>query len=400
MAHRMRTLLTTLGVGIGIFAITIIFTVVNSLENGLNKNLSELGNTTLFISHIPWSSELTNWQKLVTRDKVNYNEFLRLEKNLAHVDGVAYDVRASNQTLKFKQKAVQFVVVEAVTKDYVAMNNYAFAAGRPFTGIEVDAGRPVCVLGANLALKLFGTGNAVGKRVRLKGKKVRVIGVLEKTGNNFFGSGPDDQVLIPYGFAVRILRMDSRRLDKTIRVLVRSQKWMAQVENDVIGLMRIERGLRPRIENDFAVNRPEMLMDLFGELAWYLRIGGIIISFFSIVVGGFGIGNIMFSTVKERTFEIGIQKALGSRRGFILFQFLMESIILCLIGGVFGLGLNFGVTELIQLILDSMDSGFEMVISTGNVVFGVILSVMIGLVSGYIPSSIAARMDPVESMRS
>lgn len=399
LAHRMRTLLTTLGVAIGIFAITIIFTLVNSLNYGLNKNLSNLGSTMLFVLHVPWSSDAMNWQKYYKRPRVSYNEYLRLERNLEHVDGVAFDARISGQTVKYKRAAIAQVSILAITKNYLPLNDFSIESGRPFTEIEVDAGRPVCIIGSNAAKKLFGKSNPLGKRVRLKGKKVTVIGVLAKSGENVFGSGPDNQIMVPYGFAARVYKMDSWRIEKTIRVRVSSPQWMAQVENNIVGLMRAERGLRPSAENDFEINRPEMLMAMFGEVTDYLRLGGIVISLFSIIVGGFGIGNIMFSTVKERTFEIGVQKALGGTRGFILFQFLMESIILCLLGGLIGLGLNYGVTMMIQAALNSMEVDFEMVVSVNSIIFGVILSVLIGLVSGYIPSSIAAKMDPVESMR-
>lgn len=399
VAHRLRTLLTTLGVAIGIFAITIIFTLVNSLNYTINRNLSELGNSMLFVLHIPWTNEAMNWQKYYKRPKVSYSEFSRLEKNLNHVDGVAFNVEFRRQTVKYKQKSLSQLSIHAVTDDYIILNNYPIDKGRPFTEIEVDAGRPVCVIGANVEKELFGGRNAIDKFIRIKGKKVKVVGVIEKSGAGVFGQGPDDQVLVPYGFGARVFRMDGPRMEKIIQVKVSSQKWIDTVEDQIIGLMRAERGLRPTIENDFEINRPEMLMNLFSDATGYLRIGGIVISLFSIIVGGFGIGNIMFSTVKERTFEIGLQKALGARKNFILFQFLMESVMLCLLGGIIGLGLNFGLTALMQLAIDSMEIDFVMVVTWESVITGVLLSVMIGLVSGYIPSSIAARMDPVESMR-
>jgi putative ABC transport system permease protein len=399
VAHRLRTLLTTLGVAIGIFAITIIFTLVNSLNYTINRNLSELGSTMLFVLHIPWTNEAMNWQKYYKRPKVSYNEFARLEKNLNHVDGVSYDVDIRGQTVKYKQKSLSQLSIHAVTDDYIFLNNYPIEVGRPFTEIEVDAGRPVCVIGANVKKELFGNSTAIDKSVRIKGKKVKVVGVIEKSGAGVFGQGPDDQVLVPYGFGARVFRMDGPRMDKIIQVKVSSAEWMGSVEDQIIGLIRVERGLRPTIENDFEINRPEMLMNLFSDATGYLRIGGIVISLFSIIVGGFGIGNIMFSTVKERTFEIGLQKALGATKGFILFQFLMESVMLCLMGGIIGLGLNFGLTALMQAIINSMEVDFVMVVTWESVVTGVALSVMIGLVSGYIPSSIAAKMDPVESMR-
>ncbi|MEM0997128.1 MAG: ABC transporter permease [Bacteroidota bacterium] len=400
LAHRLRTLLTTLSVAIGIFAITIIFTLVNSLNYTINRNLSELGNTTLFVLHVPWTNEAMNWQKYYKRPKVSYREFLRLKKNLDHVDGVAYDVDLRRQSLKYGKGSISGVSTHAVTSDFMFLSSFEFGAGRPFTEIEVDAGRPVCVIGSNVEKELFGEGiNAIGKFLRVRGKKLKVVGVIDQSGAGVFGSGPDDQIFLPYATASRIFRMNSPSIERFIRVQVSSQKWMAQVESDIVGLMRAERGLRPKVENDFEINRPEMLMNLFSDATGYLQIGGIVISLFSIIVGGFGIGNIMFSTVKERTFEIGLQKALGAPKGFILFQFLMESVLLCLVGGIIGLGLNFGLTALMQAVINRMEIDFVMVVSTESILTGLVLSIMIGLTSGYIPSSIAARMEPIESMR-
>lgn len=399
VAHRLRTLLTMLGVAIGIFAITIIFTLVNSLNYNLSRNIAELGNTVLFVTHIPWSTEGLNWQKYVRRPKVSYSDYRKLKDNLELVDGVAYEVRLRNGTVKYDDESVEGVNIRAVTEDYIHVHSLEFAAGRAITAIEVDAGRPVCLVGANVAEKLFGKARAVGKNIRIRGKKVRVVGVMAQAGSNMFGNSHDDMVLLPYGFANRIYHLNRRRLDKFAMVRVRGVENIPRVESRMVGLLRSSRGLRPRTENNFEINRPEMLENLFGDALVYLRWGGAIISIFSIFVGGFGIGNIMFTTVKERTFEIGLQKALGATRGFILLQFLTESIMLCLLGGIFGLLLNFGVTALMQAVLHQMAIDFEMVISFGNIVFGVVLSVVIGLLSGYFPSAIASRMDPVESMR-
>lgn len=398
-AHRLRSLLTMLGVAIGIFAITIIFTLVNSLDHSIGQSISRLGNTMLFVYHVPWSNDALNWQKYYQRPKVSFNEYLALKHSLPYADGVAYEVRVRNQKLRYGSASLQQIGVRAITEDYLWMNALDFKEGRPMTELEANAGRAVCVLGYNIAEKLFVGEQPVGKWVYLRGKKVRVVGVLEKSGANAFGSNPDELVYIPYVFAARIYSMQSPRLDKYISVKVSRPERMQAVEDEIIGRMRTERGLRPGKENDFEVNKPEMLISMFSNATRYLRIGGVVISLFSILVGGFGIGNIMYTTVKERTFEIGVQKALGATRSFILFQFLSESVIICILGGLIGLALNYGITQLIQFVLIQMETNFSVVVSMRDMALGVAMSAVIGLVSGLIPSMLAARMDPVESMR-
>jgi putative ABC transport system permease protein len=400
IGNRLRTGLTMLGVSIGIFAITIIFTLVNSLTFSLNRNLSELGNSVLFVFHFPWTNDaMSNWQKYMQRPMVNYSEYLKLKKGLAHVDGVSFDARASRQTLRSRHVELSPVPVRSVTLDYFMINSLEFEAGRPFNEVEIDGGRPVAVIGHNVAQALFPMTSPIGKVVELKGKKLRVVGVVALSGSNMFGNSPDDMTLIPYSLGARLYDMRSPRVEKIIAVKVADAKYIDLVEDEIVGIMRSTRGLRPRTDNDFEINRPEMLMKMFSSATDYLRFGGIFISLFSILVGGFGIGNIMFSTVKERTFEIGLQKSLGATRRFILFQFLFESVLLCFLGGLLGLLLNYGVTLLLQWAIEQAGVGFTMVTSWSSLGLGVLISVLIGIVSGYIPARIAARMDPVESMR-
>lgn len=401
LAHRLRTTLTVLGVAIGIFAITIIFTLVNSLNYNLQGNLNRLGNSALFVQQFPWTSEtFDNWQKFIKRPRVSYNEFQKLERNLEGVDGVAYDVSGGVLPLKYRGDAVRNVSLHCTAGPYLEMNDWQMGLGRPFSEVESESGRAVCVLGSSVAENLFAAIPPLGKTIQMKGRRLKVIGVIEKTGANIFGNSPDDQVHIPYTFATKFLNVKKGRYSKVIMVKARNPKAVDQVENRIMGLMRSARGLRPKVENNFSVNRPAMMADLLNNITQYLWYGGLFISFFAVVVGGFGIGNIMFTTVKERTFEIGLQKALGARRNFILFQFLMESIMLCLMGGVVGLSLNYGLAELIQVVIDGMEVDFQIVVSRGSILFGVILSLVIGLGSGLIPSTIASKMDAVESMRS
>lgn len=397
--HRLRSMLTMLGVAIGIFAITIIFTLVNSLDYSMSQSISSLGNTMLLVYHIPWTGDSFNWQKYYQRPRVTYDEYLALKRELHYTDGVAYEARIRNVTIRHEDRALEFVQLRAISDDYLWMNAIDVEYGRPLTELETNGGRPACIIGQAIADQLFPNEGAVGKWIRIRGKKLKVVGVIAKSGANMFGANPDEMVYLPYGFAARLFNMKGNQIDPYLAVRVSSLPRMPAVEQEITGVMRKARGLRPSAENDFEINRPEMLINLFSDATTYLRIGGLVISFFSVIVGGFGIGNIMYTTVKERTFEIGLQKALGAKRGFILFQFLSESVLLCLMGGLLGLLLNFGVTQLIQYVLLQMETEFVIKVSLDDILIGLGLSGLIGLVSGFIPSLAAARMDPVESMR-
>lgn len=399
-ANKLRTALTMLGVAIGIFAITIIFTMVNSLNYTITKNLEHLGNTVMWVHHFPWTNEgLTDWHKYFDRPKVSYEDYQKLKRNLKNADLVVFELRFKNKVLKYKNRAVTGVGIRATTPGFIELNNFEIGDGRPFSEIEANSGRPVVILGHNVAKTLFGDIPAVGRYIRLEGKKLRVVGVMKKRGSPIAGDSMDDFAFMPYSFATRIFDTKNKRLDKVIGVRALNDELVPRVESEIIGLVRASRGLRPQVENDFSINKPEMIMSMVGTLTNYLQLGGFIISIFSIVVGGFGIGNIMFTTVKERTFEIGLRKAVGAPRGFILFQFMAEAILLCLAGGIIGLALQFGAVAVIDQFITAAQIDFQVVISGGSIVFGVIISLLIGLSSGIFPSLIAARMDPVESMR-
>lgn len=399
-SHGGRSFLTALGIAIGIFCITIIFTVVSSLSAFLSQSLNELGPTTLFVSKIPWSSEeWEDWPKIMERPPVSYRDFQKLERELNDIEGICYSVAFRGGTIRFENASITSVGVSAITPEYYWMNNFKFDKGRPFSELENSSGRPVCILGAQVAEKLFGKLNPIGRQVRIRGKKITVVGVLALVGGATMGRSMDDQCFLPYHYASRIYRLDGKFQDSMVMARAQTEEGLPAMENNLIGLMRASRGLAPRDESNFSINSPTMILNMVGNVMGYVAIGGVLISIFSVIVGGFGIGNIMFATVKERTFEIGLQKALGATKWFVRFQFLMESIFLCLLGGTVGLILNFLVSLALKLLLAAQGAEFKIVISAGNILTGVLLSVFIGLVAGFIPSMIASRMDPVESMR-
>lgn len=389
-----------LGISIGIFAITIIGTMVYSLESTITRNLSALGNTVVYIHHWPWKDNSGDWFKFMNRPKVSYRDFEFLQTNLTHIQGIAYEMTRGGQKVKAGKNSLENITMKGVTQDYQKINDFQYSEGRYFTPIESSAGRPVCILGYTVAKELFGGRNCIGQEVIVMGKKVKVIGVVDKQGAGIFGDSFDDRIVVPYPFMARLFNAQSRMGDKLITIKAESYEKLPRLEDDIRGWLRIARGLKPSVEDNFAINKQEMLMTQLDAIFGSLRIGGMFISILSVLVGGFGIANIMFVSVKERTHEIGIQKSLGATRSFILLQFLIESVLLCIAGGIIGIILLFLMSGLAQLIIHKIEFDFEILISYRDLVTGLILSFIIGLLSGFSPSWIASKMDPVEAMRS
>lgn len=394
----MRTVLTMVGIAFGIFAITGIFTFVNSMEHSIVKNLDQLGNTVLFVHKYPWKPTKKRW-KLRNRPRISYSDYKKLKDDLGGVEGIAYEVNLGNEIAKSGGRSISGVTVKAMTEGYWEIFGMQIQEGRYFSPVEADAGRPSCILGINVAKGLFGDGPYVGRTLRVNGKKLKVVGVKETEGQSFFGQSSDDVIFIPYKYGIRAFKLTSRRYDSLITIRAKDHDEVEEIEQQIIGLLRVHRGLKPNSDANFSINKQEMLMNQVGDVFESLHIGGIIISIFSIIVGGFGIGNIMYASVKERTFEIGLQKSLGATRSFILFQFLFEAVLLCIAGGLLGLGVlalgGWGAGKL----LESMEVGLDIVITAGSIIGGLVISLVIGLVSGFLPSLFASALDPVEAMR-
>ncbi|MBX3100882.1 MAG: ABC transporter permease [Bacteroidetes bacterium] len=397
--YKMRALLTMLGISFGIFTITFVFTLVNTMQVSLSKNLSSLGNTVIFVHHWPWKDNSEDWYKYFNRRKMRYADYQRLQQHLNDVDALYFAAEIHGVSVQHRGQSVQGASLSGVTRDYLYISGNTLVQGRDFSRLEMQSGRKVCILGYNVAGQLFGGQPAVGQKVRMKGGELLVIGVMAKAGVTLFGSSADEDILIPYPLMTRIYNINERAVDKVIAVKATDYRHMAALESQLIGQMRISRGLRPDVEDDFAINKQESLMQNLNALFGYLNTGGIFISLLSLLVGGFGIANIMFVSVKERTKEIGIQKSLGATRSFILRQFLLESVALCVLGGLLGFVLLFALAGLAQLALNALDLGMTVVIAPGDLLLGLVLSICIGVVSGLLPSLVAARMDPVVAMR-
>jgi len=400
-SSKMRSILTMLGVATGIFAITGILTMVNSLQSSITSNLSALGNTTIFVHHWPWAEGGEEWYKFVNRPKVSYRDFIRLKSDLENVNAVGYEVTARGQSVQAQGRSASMIDVVGITNDMGKVKELNFSQGRFFSELESHLGKNICILGYNIAESLFPSSAAVGKYVRVGKKRLLVIGVMAKQGGSFFPGMPseDDRVYVPYKTLPSMYNLYDRKIDKVITIKASEYKDLPQVEESTSAIMRASRGLKPRMEDNFAINKQEALMKRFESIFGYLETGGWVISIFSILIGGFSIGNIMYISVKERTNEIGVQMALGSSRDFVLFQFLAEAIILCLIGGLLGILITLGLGSLIQAFLSRTDLSLQVAFALEDLGIGLFVAFLIGLLAGLVPASMAARLDPVVAIR-
>ncbi|MCS7085403.1 MAG: ABC transporter permease [Bacteroidia bacterium] len=397
--YGLRSALTTLGVSVGIFAITVVFVLVDSMEYSVTYNLSQLGNTVLFVHHWPWKDVSNEWHKYVNRPKATYDEFRRLKSRLTDASGVFYQARKNGATLKSAGRSLEGVSVMGVTYDFAVVMDAALAEGRYFSPIEVESGRNVCLVGWDVAQTLFSRRPYVGRTIEVAGRRLEVIGVLERKGNSLFGDGQDQILYMPYARFATMFNVTQRSIDKLIGVKAVRHERMDALEDEIVARMRKARGLRPGVEDNFSINKQEMLMRQIQRIFEVMSTVGVFISLFALLVGGFGIANIMFVSVRERTKEIGIQKALGASSRKILAQFLTEAVILCLAGGTVGIALTLGTTAVGAWLSAKWDWGVRFVVEWGDVAVGLVLSALIGLVSGIAPAYAAARLHPVEAMR-
>jgi len=395
-ASRLRTFLSLLGITIGIFSIITVFTIVDSLEHNLKTGIQELGDNVVYIHKWPWEfKEDFPWWKYMNRPVPTVKEFERLNGKVNTAQAMAFHV-AGRKPVKYKSNTIDNVTITGGSYEYDRITNFDIAEGRYFTESESNAGRNTCLIGSTIAEALFLNGEIpLGKNIKIGGIKLQVIGVFKKQGESLLGNSTDAQILVPVNFIRNHVDIRSENLDPYIAVKAKDGIANDQMKDELRGLMRGLRQLSPETEDDFALNETKVISQGFDGLFSVVGLAGWIIGGFSILVGGFGIANIMFVSVKERTSLIGIQKSLGAKNYFILMQFLFESVFLSLIGGLMGLLFIWLLTLAIG---DSV--GMDIFLSQSNVILGVTISFLIGIISGFVPAYSASQLDPVEAIRS
>ncbi len=394
--NKLRTFLSLMGVTVGIFSIIGVLAAVDSLEREIKGSLSSLDQNTMILCHVSFGpTEVPRWKR-EQFPLVKYEDFQYLDRTMSDVKAMSYVLNVPSQTIKYNDEVIENVGIGATTDGYYDIEALQFEQGRYFNEAESVAGASVIVIGNEIRNKLFGEGvNAIGKKIRIYSRKLTVIGVLKKEGGGLFDDSKDEIVLVPVNLTRKIYGDNNRSTFPQIILLPESgvddAEFLALAEQK----LRNKRGLKTDEVSNFFINQLKGFTAFIDNIIGFLTGVGWGIGGFALLVGGFGIANIMFVSVRERTNLIGIQKALGAKRRFILFQFLFESILLSIFGGLIGLFFVW----LIAVILSASVDSFEFVLSFGNVFIGLSTTFLIGIVAGIIPAIGASRLDPVEAIR-
>lgn len=393
--NKLRTLLSLLGVTIGIFSIIAVLAAVDSLDRKITKDLSSLDKNTIYLMRMSFGpSEIPEWKR-EQFPNVKYDEYLYLKGAMTNTDQLGYQIFTKRESIKYESNTVTDVNIVPVSHEFIDIQGLEFEEGRFYNESEANSAAPVVVIGYEIAKSLFEDAEPIGKKIRLYGQRFTVIGVLKKKGGGLsFGNNNDTSAFIPVNFARQIFGDNNKSIVNVIIFKPQSGVDMEAYKAEITQKLRNFRGLKAGEIDNFFINVFSGFTDFIDGIISQMNVVGWIISGFSLLVGGFGIANIMFVSVKERTNLIGIQKSLGAKNRFILFQFLFEAIILSVIGGIIGLFMVWIIALILTKTLE-----FEFVLGLGNILLGTGLAAIIGLISGILPAISASKLDPVEAIR-
>ena len=396
--NKLRTFLSLFGITIGIFCIIGVLAVVNSLEHNIQNEVKSLGTNTIYVDKWDYSAGGGGvpdypWWKFVNRPVPKFDEIKYIKERTAGAKYVAFRNKVIG-TVEFKANILSNVNIYGVSQDFNKIQPIELRDGRYLSDAEFDRGTNTVIIGFDVAEKLFSSADvAVGKEISSRGKKIRIIGVIKKQGKQMIGGWDFDQsMILTYQFARNI--MNELKADPLIMVQGEDNVSSKALKDDLTGTMRAIHKLTPTKEDDFSLNDINDFSDAISSLFVGLNLGGWAIAALSLIVGMFGVANIMFVTVRERTSQIGLKKAVGAKNRVILAEFLLESAFLCIIGGLIGLSLVFLLTKILSLALS-----FPVFISTTYMILAIIICIVVGVLAGFIPALQAAKMDPVVAIR-
>ncbi|MEO6684046.1 MAG: ABC transporter permease [Ginsengibacter sp.] len=394
MVNKLRTSLSLIGISFGIFCIIGVLATVNSLEMNIQNQVKSLGSNTIYIDKWDYSGGNDSpWWTFLNRPQPKFEEVGFIKERSQLASDVAFQIN-SGVTIEYKSFALEGAPMLGITEEENNIQPVVIEFGRYISASEFAYGTPVCIIGYLSAEMLFGNPqNALGKEIKVKGKKISVVGVIKKIGQNMIGQDYDHSLMTSYRFARTILNENSS--NPVIKVKGKDNISSAALADEIGGIMRSIRKLSPKQEDNFTLNQISSLRDQITSLFSTVNLGGWAIGLLSLVVGAFGIANIMFVTVKERTSMIGLKKALGAKKRSILLEFLLEAAIICILGGLVGLLLVFLLTLVLTNLFD-----FPVFISTGILSLAISICIFIGILSGMIPAYTASRLDPVVAIRS
>lgn len=393
-SNKLRTFLSLFGITIGIFCIIGVLATVDSLQKNVEKDLNTMGKNTIFVDKWDWSDKIP-WWKLVNRPVPKYEDLKVLETTIPDAQNLAFLLQKRG-ALEYNDNSITNVKFYGATEGFLKIQDLPLESGRYLQPKDYEDGVNYAVIGYNLANELFGNPDkAVGRSVIMFGRKVIVIGLLKKRGQGTIGDEWqfDDSFTTPYHFMKYYVKED--RADPLLMVQGKGNVPLEAMKDEVRATMRSIRKLRPAQADNFSLNDMDMFKEMVASIFSGLNAGGFAIAILSLVVGMFGVANIMFVTVRERTPQIGLKKALGAKKSTIMMEFLLESSFLCILGGLIGLVLVFILTLVFSKML-----GFDISISLGILATSIGICIFVGVLAGIIPARIAAKMDPVVAIRS
>ena len=396
--NKLRSFLSLLGITIGIFCIIGVLSAVDSLEFNIKSSFDKLGSNVVYVSKLPWKEiSEDDYFKYLRRPNPNYFDYRAIKEKSDLAASVSYLLFLGRFQSSFRDNKLENVALVSVTHDYDEIYKLDIESGRYFSTLESSTGAERCIIGNKVASEVFGNLDPINREIQIMGRKFLVIGVIKKKGNDVFSFMDfDNAIIVPFEYGRKVMNINSNNAHRGGMLSVKAKDNISTetLIDELTGIMRAHRKLKPIESENFSMNEASLLSKILEGFFKVLNLAGFVIGIFALLVGAVSVANIMFVSVKERTSIIGIKKALGARRLVILLEFLIESVILCIIGGVIGLLLIYGILLIVSFVLD-----FDIFLSFKNIIIGILGSIIIGVLAGIIPAIQASGLDPVEAMR-